>query len=183
MAFFMKCTNVAFSYVPRKGEGDAENWNRVWVRYGLLFWHTFGAVFCFFHSDLPSTHCTTCWKWSFYEHRVCPSVHPSVWSECSLSAWRHLGSLATHLAHSEDWSDWADAQADPSLRWAHMSFCWFCHALTHLLYFGLSHLRQQYWFLLFWCVLFPETPRKSYCIYVSMHVYACLRLLYHPADE
>ena len=25
------------------------------------------------------------------------------------------------------WSDWADAQADLSLRWAHMSFCWFCH--------------------------------------------------------
>ena len=25
------------------------------------------------------------------------------------------------------WSDWADAQADLSLRWAHWSFCWFCH--------------------------------------------------------
>ena len=24
------------------------------------------------------------------------------------------------------WSDWADAQADLSLRWAHMPFCWFC---------------------------------------------------------
>ena len=23
------------------------------------------------------------------------------------------------------WSDWADAQADLSLRWAHMPFCWF----------------------------------------------------------
>ena len=23
------------------------------------------------------------------------------------------------------WSDWVDAQADLSLRWAHMSFCWF----------------------------------------------------------
>ena len=23
---------------------------------------------------------------------------------------------------------WADAQADLSLRWAHRSFCWFCHA-------------------------------------------------------
>ena len=27
-----------------------------------------------------------------------------------------------------DWvSDWVDAQADQSLRWAHRSFCWFCH--------------------------------------------------------
>ena len=25
------------------------------------------------------------------------------------------------------WSDWADAQADLSLRWAHIPFCWFCH--------------------------------------------------------
>ena len=42
-----------------------------------------------------------------------------VWSESSLSAWRKLGLLATHWAHSEDWSDWVDAQADLSLRWAH----------------------------------------------------------------
>ena len=28
-------------------------------------------------------------------------IHP-VWSESSLSAWRKLGSLATHSAHSED---------------------------------------------------------------------------------
>ena len=25
------------------------------------------------------------------------------------------------------WSDWVDTQADLSLRWAHMPFCWFCH--------------------------------------------------------
>ena len=28
-------------------------------------------------------------------------------------------------------SDWADAQADLSLRWAHMSFCRFCHEVAH----------------------------------------------------
>ena len=48
-----------------------------------------------------------------------------------LSAWRKLGSLATHWAHSEDWSDWADAQADLSLHWAYMPFCWFCHEAAH----------------------------------------------------
>ena len=31
--------------------------------------------------------------------------------------------------------DWADAQADLSLRWAHMLFCWFCHALAQIFYF------------------------------------------------
>ena len=30
------------------------------------------------------------------------------------------------------WSDWANAQADPSLRWAQMPFCWFCLALAHI---------------------------------------------------
>ena len=50
---------------------------------------------------------------------------PSEDSESSLSAWRKLGSLATYWAHSEDWSEWADAQADLSLRWAHMPFRWF----------------------------------------------------------
>ena len=30
------------------------------------------------------------------------------------------------------WSHWADAQADLSLRWAHMPFCWFCHDAAHM---------------------------------------------------
>ena len=50
-----------------------------------------------------------------------------VWSVSLLSAWRNLCSLAKHRAPIEDWSDWVDAQADLSLRWAHKSFCWFCH--------------------------------------------------------
>ena len=33
-------------------------------------------------------------------------------------------------------SDWADAQADLSLRWAHRSFCWFCHEAADLWYRG-----------------------------------------------
>ena len=43
-------------------------------------------------------------------------------------------------ADSKDWSDWADAQADLSLRWAHRSFCCFWHASA---YFGV-------WLLLYW---------------------------------
>ena len=58
-------------------------------------------------------------------------IHP-VWSESSLSTWRKLGSLATHWAHSEDWSDWAEAQADLSLRWAHMPLCWFCREAAQM---------------------------------------------------
>ena len=36
--------------------------------------------------------------------RISLGIRP-VWSESSLSAWRKLGSLATHWAHSEDYSD------------------------------------------------------------------------------
>ena len=58
--------------------------------------------------------------------------HPPVRSESMLPAWRNLWSLAIHWAHSKDWSDWADAQADMSLCWVHWSFCWFCHAAAHM---------------------------------------------------
>ena len=31
----------------------------------------------------------------------------------------------------------SDVQADISIRWAHMRFCWFCHALAHIWIFAL----------------------------------------------
>ena len=34
------------------------------------------------------------------------------------------------------WSDWEDAQADLSLRWAHMPLCWFCHAVAQIIFFA-----------------------------------------------
>ena len=55
-----------------------------------------------------------------------------VWSDSSLCAqWVAKQPSFLH-ADSEDWSDWADAQADPSLCWAHMSLCWFCHEAAQL---------------------------------------------------
>ena len=49
---------------------------------------------------------------------ICP-----VWSESSVCAqWVSKDPSFLH-ADSKDWSDWAD----PSLHWAHMPFCWFCH--------------------------------------------------------
>ena len=46
--------------------------------------------------------------------------------------------LATHWAHSEDPSDWVDAQADLSLHWVHMPYCWFCRDAAQM---GLSNLQ------------------------------------------
>ena len=34
-------------------------------------------------------------------------------------------------AQQRHWSDGADAQADLSLQWVHMPFCWFCHDAAH----------------------------------------------------
>ena len=84
-----------------------------------------------------------------------------VWSESSLSAWRNLGSLATHWAHSEDWSDWADALADLSFRWTHTHFCWSCHVVAHMRRL-LPHSEQN----LSWNM----TARDMYTIAVSKHL-------------
>ena len=65
--------------------------------------------------------------------QISQGIRP-VWSESSLSAWRKLGSLATHWAHREDWSDWADL----SLCWAHshivgfIKCLWFHRTFRHL---------------------------------------------------
>ena len=40
-------------------------------------------------------------------------------------------------------SNWADAQADLRLCWAHMSFCWYWHAATHML------MQSDYTFVLY----------------------------------
>ena len=65
---------------------------------------------------------------------ICP-----VWSESLLSAWGKLGSLTTQWVHREDWSDWADAQADLCLHRAHMPLCWFCYEAARLLSFGINY--------------------------------------------
>ena len=46
-----------------------------------------------------------------------------VWSESSLCAQRVAKDPRFLHAGSEDWSDWADAWAELSLRWAPMLFC------------------------------------------------------------
>ena len=55
-----------------------------------------------------------------------------VWSESSLcTQWVAKDPSFLH-ADSEDWSDWANAQADLSLHWVHKPFCWFCHEVAQL---------------------------------------------------
>ena len=74
----------------------------------------------------------TKWPLCPVKTRISLGIYP-VLSESSLSTWRNIGPSATHWAHCEDWSDWADTQADLSLCWEHRSFCWFCHETSHIL--------------------------------------------------
>ena len=95
-----------------------------------------------------------------------------VWSESSVFAWRNTGSSATHWAHCKDWSDWADAQADLSLCWAHRSFCWFCHEAAHYL-----DRAKQIWYL---------SPMRAAKVQASLRIHAVSpepSLLVHTSSE
>ena len=68
-------------------------------------------------------------KWAASWQNLQNGMH-SQWSLRSAwasTAWRKLGFLATHWVHSEVCSDWADAQADLSLRWAQ------CHSVSFVM--------------------------------------------------
>ena len=68
-------------------------------------------------------------------------IHP-VWSEPSLSAWRKLGSLATHWAHSED-SDQTGRM--PRLIWVFAGrICHFVGFVMRRLKCRFSHLQRAY---------------------------------------
>ena len=81
-------------------------------------------IFCW-KSSICKMSCLTTRPTKWY---VCPAKTQislgmcPAWSESSLSAWRKLGSLVIHWVLSKDWSDWAVAQADLSLRWVHSHF-------------------------------------------------------------
>ena len=64
---------------------------------------------------------------------ICP-----VWSEISLSAFRNLGSLATHWAHSEDSDQTGGCPGwSESLLGTH-SCCWFCHVVALIIFLTMS---------------------------------------------
>ena len=72
-------------------------------------------------------------KWLCSQRRLRSAWASAVWSESSLCAhWVAKDPSFIH-ADSEDWSDWADTQADLSLRSTHLPFCWFCHEAAHFI--------------------------------------------------
>ena len=85
----------------------------------------------------------------------------AVWSVSSLSAWRKLGSLATHYAHSED-SD----QTDLSLCWTHSHFVGFVmrRLISHYCYTSLMKIQQIKKF----CSI-KEQPCTNQKLFFHMH--------------
>ena len=83
------------------------------------------------------------------------------------------------------WSDWADAQADLSLRWAHMSFFWFCHEVAHILTTAvmyiftpltIDHLVQRE-VPGAWCTLYPVPIHGQGVVYWCLRHGGCVRVL------
>ena len=74
-------------------------------------------------------------KWVSTQRRLRSAWASAQSDQFSLSAWRNLGSLATHWAHSED-SDQTGWM--PRLIWVfagRTSVCWFCHEVAHMWHF------------------------------------------------
>ena len=64
-----------------------------------------------------------------------PGHSPSlikVFAVHSMGSW---GPNVSSCGQGRLWSDWANAQADLSLPWAHKSFCWFCYAAAYFVCF------------------------------------------------
>ena len=63
-------------------------------------------------------------KWHVRPAKTWISLASALPDQSSISTWKGFGFLAIPTAHGEDWSDWADAQADLSRHCAYKSFCW-----------------------------------------------------------
>ena len=85
-----------------------------------------------------------------------------VWSE-TLAVRLKKGRILTYPLSTQRrlWSDWADAQADLSFRWAHMPFCWFCHDAAQLLFFNI--------FITTCCCNGATMELPSWIVFVTSH--------------
>ena len=91
-----------------------------------------------------------------------------VWSESSLSAWRKLGSLAAHWAHSQD--------SDQTGRW--FPSCYYCVWLCGL-YYGALHVLKSFraicprvssFLLAFWS---PRLAKRELVCVLPVHLFVC----------
>ena len=80
--------------------------------------------------DKTNNQTDLCDQWRIRSDHIRPVwSEPSLWAQwVQCSYWLNFSLCGQRIP----WSDWADAQAYLSLRWDHRSFCWFCHAMVHI---------------------------------------------------
>ena len=102
----------------------------------------------------------TKWPVSPAKAQISLGIRP-VWSESSLCVqWVAKDPSFLH-ADSKDWSDWVDAQADLSLHWVHMPFCWFCHEAAHFVLHGEAQSRKMFRPLHVILLVFMQTAKTD----------------------
>ena len=95
-----------------------------------------------------------------------------VWSEFAVCMKNHWVLSYPLRALQRLWSDWAVAQADPSLRWAQRSFCSFCHEAAH---FSLGRVKPTQ------CPVYSEHSDKSSHPHSLVTVFpVCVKTLWVP---
>ena len=126
--------------------------------------------------------------WQSQRNGMCPQQsYRSAWairpvlSESSL--WTQWVAKDPSFLHAdcEDWSGWADAQADLSLHWAHMSFCWFLSCTGSNVMCKLLHLIAETWEI--W-ELFPKVItkcNKHTCVNIHLFI-SCAALIVYEWD-
>ena len=102
------------------------------------------------------------------------------WLESSLSIWRRFQPSATESARWRLWSDFANAQADLSLRWAHMQSCRKCYAAAEInLYFVIIILAVSQSFTIEYNITKKEVKIKKKKKKIHFHNLCCFLKIYH----
>ena len=97
-----------------------------------LHFFQFIEGFSLFSLNEPPHDKTKKWHVRPAKTQISPGIRPG-WSESSLYTHR-VAKDRSFFSFGERrlWPDWTDAQADLSLRWAHMLFCLFCHEVAQI---------------------------------------------------
>ena len=84
--------------------------------------------------------CIGSWTLPFY--LILIGLHPPSLIRVFAIKMKEALVLSYPLGAQRNWSDWADAQADLSLRWVH-SHCWFCYEVAHT--YLQYHRQRSHW--------------------------------------
>ena len=109
-------------------------------------------------------------KW-YVQNDICP-----VWSEFLLCTQciAIKGPKVLSCGQRRLWSDWVDAQADMCLHWAHISFCWFCHAASHILCEQTAKAQARFSI----CTVSPK-PQLFACVIRTLFSWASSLTFFH----